>query len=400
VGIANKKRMPPTIAPKKEDVALTRFLNSDIQIDREARTISFSFSSKYPVERWTWRDDLPEGASNVFDEVLSQSSLDWLLDRVKGGVCPYLKNHDRNQKLGQVTSVSFDGDRGTCTVKMRRTQAAMDHLSDVEDNTAGGVSFGYVVGKYKVISPAVYEYDDNRGYKVMTKKAILEGSEILLLEISSEEIPADPTVGFGKSFVNLRTVSIDGDPNFSFGEEQKMPPEIDNTVQLRTQVDALTTERDRISKELATEKAKFEELTREHTSLSAQVKGLTEQVEQKDAKIALFEKREAVSTGYYSLRTKAEELVSDAKLTAVEFNDLFGENAQADIDKYVRAENSAIALGQIEFYIERVAKRQPLLKIQSQLASEPLPAPEGEQPKVDEEKVKRLLGIVNTSRAL
>lgn len=398
--------MPPTI-PKKENATLTRFLNSETQVDRETRTIKFSFSSRKPVERWAWyNDDLPEGASNVFEEVLSQNAADWNLERVSSKVCPYLKNHDRNQKLGQVTSVSFDGDRGYCEVKLRRTKEAIDHMDDIEDRTAGGVSFGYIVGKYTVLSPAKYEYDEDKGYKVLTKKAVLEGSQITLLEISNEEIPADASVGYGKSFVNLRTVTIDGEPNFTFEEQQNMPPENDNLVQLKTQVDTLTAERDRLSKDLVNElserqmlQGKYDELLRDRDQLSAQNRELVQQAEQRDAKIALLEKREFVSNSYYSLRSKAEELVNSAYLSSAEFNDLFGET-QADIDKYVRADNAAIALGQIEFFVDKVSKRpKPLLKTVSDLANEPLPAREGVEPEVDSAKVQRLAEIARASRA-
>ena len=190
---------------------LTRSLSSaEVKADTEARTLTFPFSSTRPVERWAWCDELPEGASNIFDEVLSHDPAHWRLERVDEGVCPYLKNHSRNAKLGRVLSVAFDNDRAIATVKLRRSAEADQELSDLEDGVSDGVSFGYQVHRYRVLQPA--EYDGEGWDRRLTKKAILEGVDISLMEISSEAIPADPSVGFGKSAIDLRTIQIEGDP--------------------------------------------------------------------------------------------------------------------------------------------------------------------------------------------
>lgn len=190
---------------------LTRLLpNAEIKADNETRTLTFPFSSTRPVERWAWySDDIPEGSSNIFDEVLSHNPSHWRLERVEEGVCPYLKNHSFDTRLGKVLSVSFDGDRAVTEVKLRRTKEADEELDDARFGTSAGVSFGYRVHKYRVLKPAEYE---GEGYdRRLVKKAILEGVDIELFEISSCAIPADPSVGHGKS-VNLRTLQIEGDP--------------------------------------------------------------------------------------------------------------------------------------------------------------------------------------------
>lgn len=205
---------------------LTRALPaSDVATDTAARTLSFPFSSTRPVERWAWFDDgLPDGSSSIFDEILSHDPEHWNLERVEEGVCPYLKNHRRDQKLGRVMSVSFEGDRGLATVKLRRCADADQELLDLEDGVSGGVSFGYQVFKYRVVTPAEYEGEgwDRR----LIKKAVLEGIDIMLLEVSAEEIPADPSVGFGKARgrVDLRTIQLDGDPHWE--AERATPAEL------------------------------------------------------------------------------------------------------------------------------------------------------------------------------
>jgi phage head maturation protease len=193
---------------------LTRFLSSQsVRTSATERSLTFPFSSSRPITRYAWSDDnLPEGSSYVFDEVLSHDATAWNLERVASGVCPFLKNHDRALKLGVVEDVQFAGDRAYASVKLRRTEEADTLLNDLEDGVAGGVSFGYSVQKYRVITPAKFDMDGN-----LTQKAVLEGTEITLYEVSAEEMPADPSVGFGKADdrpISLRTIAIDGDPGW------------------------------------------------------------------------------------------------------------------------------------------------------------------------------------------
>lgn len=57
-----------------------------------------------------------------------------------------------------VTQVSLDGQNGTSTVKLsRNNQLAEQFMSDVEDGTSGGISFGYSVEEYRVVTPAEYD---------------------------------------------------------------------------------------------------------------------------------------------------------------------------------------------------------------------------------------------------
>ncbi|MBW4606908.1 MAG: HK97 family phage prohead protease [Hassallia sp. WJT32-NPBG1] len=198
-----------------ENAILTRFLGSpDVRTSATARSLTFPFSSTRPVTRYAWSgDNLPEDASYVFDEVLSHEKSAWNLERVSSGVCPFLRNHDRAIKLGVVEDVQFSGDRAYASIKLRRTEEADTLLVDLEDGTAGGISFGYSVQKYRVITPAKYDTQGN-----LTEKAILEGVQITLYEVSAEELPADPSIGFNRSdkknLISLRSIAVEGNPNW------------------------------------------------------------------------------------------------------------------------------------------------------------------------------------------
>jgi hypothetical protein len=370
---------------------LTRFLPAnELLVNKEKREVSFSFSSRRPVERWMWSDELPEGASSIFDEILSHDSKSWDVERVKNGVCPFLKNHNRNDKLGQVKTVSFDGEKGVATVKLRQTKEADQLLLDIEDGIAGGISFGYIAKEYKVLSPAEYQ-EDKYGYPILKKKAVLEAMQITLLEVSAEEIPADPSVGFGKvenSKVLLRSIELNGDPNFIVkGNEIKV------------------NELEKALADLAHSNQKIDSLTIEHTRATNQVNELTRQLGEKDAKLseqaaqlATYQKRDLITTKYYSLRSKAEELNSSAKLSKAEFDELFTESPSADIEIHLKSEEDK--LGYISFHLGLLEKRTPLLNTQASLAKEPIKTERQNMPERatedDDEKAQRLFNLARS----
>jgi hypothetical protein len=217
----SKTRKPTDIETSK---ILTRFLPSSTapsNIDVAARTVRFAFSSARPVTRYIWHDDLPEGGSSEFNEVLPTRSECWNMERVVQRVCPFLRNHSRDKKLGAVTAVEFGDEFVYATVKLRSTIDSDEFLADCADpDLAGGISFGYSVSKYKVLTPAIYE-GEGWDRKLITP-ATLEAAIVNLYEVSSEAVPADPTVGFNRASIDLRTIQIEGDPHW----ERATPDEL------------------------------------------------------------------------------------------------------------------------------------------------------------------------------
>lgn len=362
----------------KNRTPLTKFLSSsELELNTERRTVGFSFSSKSNVcERYALSSDLPQGSSLVFDEYLSHDTSAWDLSRVANNTCPFLRNHARGQKLGIVKEVSFDGDKGIAVVKLSKNSLADQFISDIEDGTSGGISFGYYVEEYKVISPA--EYSENNGYAELTKKALLEATKIVLLEISSEDIPADPTVGYNKSEIILNSVSIKGDPNFY--PNNNMNEEYKN----------LESELQSVKSSLAESLAKHQLLISENDRLSNQLKDLTAELVKKSELITNFEKRESIANRYYDLRQKAESLVSEAKLSAVEFNDLFSSLPSEDINTYTKSQSDK--LGHIDFHLSLIEKRaKPLLNLNQSNKDEPIEDSTKPDPEAIESQAKKLL---------
>ena len=364
---------------------LTKFLNSDLQLNQDERTVGFSFSSKDNIcERYSLSENLPEGASVVFDERLSHDPNHWDLTRVANKTCPFLRNHQRGQKLGMVSQVVLDGDRGVATVKLSRNALANQFISDLEDGTSGGISFGYFVEEYRVITPAEYVVSKD-GYRSLKTKALLEATKIVLFEVSAEDIPADPTVGYGKSEVFFDQVSVKGDPNF-------YPMNKDLEAELLATKTAL--EEVKSSNSILSEKQAL--LVTENNRLTEQIKSLSQSIEEKTAIISAFEQREAIVSQYYNLRQKADGLVSEGKLSSVEFSDLFLENITEDINKHLKSNK----LGYMEFHLDLIEKRTaPLLNLKQSI-SEPVTNPNPTANAADiESRAARIVGSLSQIRS-
>lgn len=142
-------------------------------IDEEARTVELAFSSEEPYERW------------YGTEVLDHKSQSVKLDRLNGGAA-VLVNHDTGDQVGVVESARVDGDRvGRAVVRFSRSNRGQEIFQDVVDGIRGMVSVGYVI----------HDYDE----KEIDGKNVLTAKNWEPHEISVVAVPADATVGIGRS---------------------------------------------------------------------------------------------------------------------------------------------------------------------------------------------------------
>lgn len=168
-------------------------------------------------------------------------------------------------------------------------------------------------------------------------------------------------MGYGKSEVCFDQVLVKGDPNFN-PMDRELQSEL---LQVKTALESAKQETTALLEKQTL-------LLNENNKLSEQVKTLTQAVEEKSAVISDFKKRESTVLNYYDLRQKADGLVSEGKLSSVEFNELFSENPANDIDTYLKQSDR---LGYIGFHLELIQKRTtPLLNLK-QSVSEPIVQP-------------------------
>jgi HK97 family phage major capsid protein len=176
--------------PTKDDEAMketikTKPLNRSMSFDRstidvEARTVDLSFSSEFPVRRWF--------GTEVLDH--SPSSCD--LSRLNNGGA-LLDNHDPDEQIGVVVpgSARIDPDRiGRAKVKFSRSQEGESKFQDVQDGIITLCSTFYAINQMVETTTTDADGDED---------TICRAMSWMPLEISLVAIPADPTVGVGRS---------------------------------------------------------------------------------------------------------------------------------------------------------------------------------------------------------
>jgi len=145
-------------------------------IDPETRTVELAFSSEEPVDR------------SFGTEILDHSPTSVRTARLENGG-PVLVDHNPTDQVGVVEKVSIDGDRrGRVQVRFGRGQRANEIFNDVVDGIRRSVSVGY----------RIHEMKQERVGKGATPD-VFRAVDWEPLEVSLVSIPADVTVGVGRS---------------------------------------------------------------------------------------------------------------------------------------------------------------------------------------------------------
>ncbi len=158
------------------------------------RTLTLSFSSDAPVDRWGESEILSHAPGAIdFSRLLTAGAL--------------LFNHDRDKQLGRVMSANLrDDGKAEAVVKFGRGEFASEKLQDVRDGILLNVSVSYTVEEWNIDT------------KENTRTAV----KWTPIEISLVTIPADTTVGVGRAMQTFepdsepatrRTKDMDGEPN-------------------------------------------------------------------------------------------------------------------------------------------------------------------------------------------
>ena len=163
----------------------------------KGRTFEFPFSSEYPVERYFGK------------EVLKHDDTSVDFSRLNSGAAPLLWNHDPDRHIGIVESARLDRStkRAYAKVRFSRNKFASEVLEDVKDGILRGISFGYQI---KNIEEKDGEY---------------VADDWLVHEISVTPIPADPTVGIGRSLISSEEDLSDPSQPNTINIDNKSPEE-------------------------------------------------------------------------------------------------------------------------------------------------------------------------------
>jgi HK97 family phage major capsid protein/HK97 family phage prohead protease len=178
------------IADKRSQESTREFTLERAGIDEKARTVPLSFASESPVERW------------FGDEILECSEKACDMRRLKNGGALLLDHNSRDQ-IGVVETCEVKGGKCRAVVRFSKSARASEIFQDVQDGIRSLVSVGY-----RVKNMVLVESDTKAGdrYRV---------TEWEPYEISLVSIPADDSVGVGRSQERVSTIQ----------NSRTMPPE-------------------------------------------------------------------------------------------------------------------------------------------------------------------------------
>lgn len=153
-------------------------------IDEENRTVDMSFSSEHPVRRG-------ETPKDIYNEILDHNPKSMILNRMNSGA-PLLMGHDPKDQVGKVEegTAKSDGKTGRCKVRFSRSKRGEEMFQDVKDGIRGAVSVGYQVHAMDEDDDMPEDEDGVRNLRATRWEP---------MEVSLESLPADPTVGAGRS---------------------------------------------------------------------------------------------------------------------------------------------------------------------------------------------------------
>lgn len=162
------------------------------QVDTDSRTVELSFSSETPYGRW------------FGDEILCHDEECINLERFNNGLGTVLFNHDRDAVVGHIEKVWLEDNRGKALVRFDTDEQSETIFQKVQSGTLQGVSVGYSIKRYEVLDEKD-SVSSNGRFKGPDTYVVTDWEP---LEISIVSVPADATVGVGRSAEEIHT-SID-----------------------------------------------------------------------------------------------------------------------------------------------------------------------------------------------
>lgn len=182
-----KKRMMTragTKEKKNERDSAQRFYSKGIiraiEGDESERVFELSFSSEEPYERF-WGTEILSHAEGAVD-----------LERLNQIGC-VLYNHDRDKVIGKVLSADVENGRGTARIQFDEDAESEVIYKKVKNGTLKGVSVGYMVDVWEDVASNKSSSDGR-----FTGPCSI-ATKWTPFEISIVSVPADSTVGVGRS---------------------------------------------------------------------------------------------------------------------------------------------------------------------------------------------------------
>jgi HK97 family phage major capsid protein len=238
--------MPKNNITEQGQRALTGVIDVS-KINVEARTVIFPFSSETRVKT-AWGDY----------EILSHDDGAVDLSRLNDGGAVLIEHGGR--QIGIVSRAWIEDGRGWCEIRLSRNAEGESMLTDIADGIVRNVSVGYQRDLQSI------EYiDDTDTFRT---------GKWMPYEVSFVAIPADTTVGIGRSLSHSEAGNATGDTNNNTSEKQQTS-EGKRTMTPEEKAAAEAAIRAQVIKEYET-KQKAEDARRSEITAIAEMTGMTE----------------------------------------------------------------------------------------------------------------------------
>ena len=163
------------------------FLNKR-KVNEKKRTAEFSFMSDEPVER--------DFGIESIDVTKTDMSF------VSSGRAPLLLDHDTKAQIGVIEKAEIVDGKGRAIARFGKSQLANEVFEDVKSGIRQNISVGYLIKEMDKV-------EDENDEKSLGQDFFRVG--IKPLEISMVSVPADTTVGIGRSLNQTTTITVKGD---------------------------------------------------------------------------------------------------------------------------------------------------------------------------------------------
>lgn len=159
-------------------------------VEGEDRVVELSFSSEIIVERW-WGVEILDHSDGCVD-----------LSRLSEMGC-VLFNHKRDIVIAKVEKAWIENNRGKAKIRFDEDEESDKIYQKVKSGTLRGVSTGYIVNNWESVLPGKKSLDGRfKGPCEIAKRW-------MPYEISIVSVPADASVGVGRSMEPVNGITAD-----------------------------------------------------------------------------------------------------------------------------------------------------------------------------------------------
>lgn len=202
--------------PREQRQMLPRQREATINsVNAEERKLTLSFASEEPCPDF-WGDP----------EILRCNDQAADISRFTAGVMPVLFNHNRDAVIGRPTRIWFENTKAYAEIQFDDDDESTRIWNKVQSGSLRGVSVGYRVSEWRFIEKNQVSEDGITGPAWI-------GERWAVYEISIVSVPADATVGVGRSLFDdeslLTILNNNGGINM---EEKKNPQEQQRNVEV------------------------------------------------------------------------------------------------------------------------------------------------------------------------